>query len=920
MRFLALSLALLALLACSPENSGSASTSEPGLQKSPRECDDPDAAEQALKALNLVPADNSITIPNAVIGRISQFLLKDIYTGWCHDVSPRTNNVRTTGPYVDGRAITTHARVRVFYSKGVVNWLEGGRRGAIPDGSMIVKEMHPMPEEVSPNEPPGARNAPTGWALMVRDAQASHDGWLWYLFYLPKNETNDIEFLSVQHGLSFCVSCHASTDTDQNTFAFLGNLENRDVATYVGTSPVIVAEGGPVKENSRPGPHGQMATMDQLLETLMYQPTLPANKKIDRNLLALFREQIGSDLEVPEQSMLKRLPEDAFFDHVVAKPGVEKEHFLTGDACAGCHDTSNLLNTIDPAMAVPLPKPIKTATGEFTDINASPYGEWSASMMSRSSRDPVFRAQFEYELATLSTDKARSEVATLCMSCHAVMGERQFPDHVTDPDNFYAILDPDEPEHGSEQITNATYGALARDGVSCAVCHHISDEGLGGKASFTANFELGPADEVYGPFSDVKTHPMRQALGLTPTHGAQIQDAALCGSCHTIQVPVFNGQTIDKHVYEQTTYMEWANSVYASPTTDGQTCQECHMPNADPVSGRSMTTKIANIEDTTFPYVPNRANSVALDISPRSNYRRHTLVGINVFVMSMFQEFPLLLGSNTWRPNRSPALVPPPVTALQAALEQAQQKTATIKIQNIQETKGQLEINVEVENLAGHKLPSGVGFRRAFIELSVRNQDGVVIWCSGCSNDLGVLVGGTGEALPSEFTQELKAAQPDYAMIDQQSQVQIYESRHTDCDGQLTTSFIRLCNEVKDNRLLPRGWSATGSFADETKPVGLVGDLDPGRDQIQYRATLPQGEQAASVTATLQYQSIPPYYLLDRFRLLTSTSPPGTEGFPETERLLYMVLHLNVEAPEVSGKGWKLALASTQTALRPSMP
>ena len=57
-------------------------------------------------------------------------------------------------------------------------------------------------------------------------------------------------------------------------------------------------------------------------------------------------------------------------------------------------------------------------------------------------------------------------------------------------------------------------------------------------------------------------------------------------------------------------------------------------------------------------------------------------------------------------------------------------------------------------NKVGHRFPSGVGFRRAFLEVrATRLQDGKVetLWCSGCTNAAGVILGPDGEPLKTEF-------------------------------------------------------------------------------------------------------------------------------------------------------------------------
>ena len=53
----------------------------------------------------------------------------------------------------------------------------------------------------------------------------------------------------------------------------------------------------------------------------------------------------------------------------------------------------------------------------------------------------------------------------------------------------------------------------------------------------------------------------------------------------------------------------------------------------------------------------------------------------------------------------------------------------------------------------------------------------------------------------------------------EEDQVQVYEERTADDQGQLTTSFLGLFTPVKDNRLLPKGWPR--------KSVGVPAELRP---------------------------------------------------------------------------------------------
>ena len=59
----------------------------------------------------------------------------------------------------------------------------------------------------------------------------------------------------------------------------------------------------------------------------------------------------------------------------------------------------------------------------------------------------------------------------------------------------------------------------------------------------------------------------------------------------------------------------------------------------------------------------------------------------------------------------------------QAMLDQASQATATIAVGDVGVTAGVLSAKVTISSLTGHKFPSGVGFRRAFVEFSVLDRE-----------------------------------------------------------------------------------------------------------------------------------------------------------------------------------------------------
>jgi hypothetical protein len=172
--------------------------------------------------------------------------------------------------------------------------------------------------------------------------------------------------------------------------------------------------------------------------------------------------------------------------------------------------------------------------------------------------------------------------------------------------------------------------------------------------------------------------------------------------------------------------------------------------------------------------------------------------------------------------------------------------------------------------------------------------------------------------LATEFFRDARTGkqvfQPHHSVITDESQVQIYEELMADTKGKITTSFVGGDHALKNNRLLPKGWRTDGPFADVTGPHGDA-ESDPeyinksgstGSDRITYRIPLNEKTRGAvAVMAVLYYQSIPPYYLKQRFE---------TGKGPETKRLAYLTSHLTVQGTPL--EDWKLSLVCAVRGLR----
>jgi hypothetical protein len=812
---------------------------------------------------------------------LNAWLRAGCYRAWVHD-----REIRNTGPFLDGRNFGTHPAVRVYYSPRVWEWMTTRhRQGAIPDNGIIVKEMY------TPPAAPGA--ALEGWTTMVRDSAGAFDGWYWGYAGVKPSPQPPLEYPNSGFGL-YCSRCHASAESEL-TFAAVRNVDPAQdpLSFVVQTFTTIDSTGHAVIPHLAPARrdelsiHGEVDHAEYISRHALPRPL----DGPDPFFLATYH--ISREFAAPTSKTA--LPVETY-DHVVSGPK-GPEQFITSDQCTGCHSAS----TFNMAFI--------TATGRDT-FNLSPYGEWRASLMGLAGRDPVFHAQRESEVARFPTQ--RTFIDTTCYRCHGVMGQRQATIDGTmfRHDMIYAT--PGQP--------GAKYGALARDGISCMSCHQIASESLGDTASFTGRFKVDPPGHVNGPYETVIEYPMKTGLGITPRSQPQIRSGALCGACHTVVLPVLDrtGKQVGGG-YEQATFIEWLNSVFqdevapVNPSTV-RTCQSCHMP--QDFRGNRLRYRVALIEDPTYPMADHRARDSAITVAVRDTFSRHMLMGINLFTLGMFQQFPDTLGIRSTDYMYSSG-VQPLVNAGLSAQTLAREQSARVTVESVRRTGDALEVAVRVENLAGHRLPSGVGFRRAFLEMEVLGAGREPLWASGRTNSLGVILRGTtNEPLPTEFITRpgsVGTYQPHYETITRDDQVQIYEERALDPEGWLTTSFLAIDSVVKENRLPPRGWRRGGPYWMETQPHGTAGrDADywngQGADRLVYRIPLSRVHGATQVRATLYYQSIPPYYLAQRLGI--NCNSPFAGECDETRRLAFLASRLRTAGTSI--ENWKLLLATEQ--------
>lgn len=507
--------------------------------------------------------------------------------------------------------------------------------------------------------------------------------------------------------------------------------------------------------------------------------------------------------------------------------------FAPSPVCALCHSNA----------------PAAEAMRDPRAREVSPFQLWRGTAMASAFRDVIWRAAVAAEVA--AAPRHEHAIVAGCIRCHGPMGARTLGAR----------------EVGLELFGADGAGALLRDGVSCTVCHRISADGLGDPSTFGGAFRLVPGRQIVGPHPDPFPMPMLHHTGFEPVQGDQILSGALCGTCHTVVTTPLGAARPGETFLEQAPYLEWRNSVFgADGSGAGATCQACHLP-VRSADGEPIETRIArNPMGGDFP-----------PIDPRSPYGRHVLVGGNTLL-------PALLAAG------APADDRPAYAAVEAlAAAQLARRSARLEIVGAAAAGGTLSFVARVENLAGHKFPTGHPSRRAWLRVRVRDAGGRLLFASGEHDRAGRLVGPGGRPLASE--RPGGAPEPHRATIRRAGEVQVYELAMEDRRGEPTDLLLRAARPRKDDRLLPAGWSADHADAARTRPVGTDGDADfvAGGDGVAYELPLPPGaRRPLQVEAELLYQPLSP-------RLAAAYTRPG--GRPA--RALAAALARHGNAPTV---------------------
>jgi hypothetical protein len=520
--------------------------------------------------------------------------------------------------------------------------------------------------------------------------------------------------------------------------------------------------------------------------------------------------------------------------------------FATSLVCADCHSNA------DGASAM------RDETGAEVGF----FDFWQSTMMANSARDPLFRAVVSAEVA--ATPSAKGLIEAKCTRCHAPMAS-----------TTVALLE--QPSIGLDTLGEDTdLGTLARDGVSCALCHQIQPDGLGSDASFTGHFVVQPLAEMYGPHASPFAMPMTNMSGFTPKQADHVVESALCGSCHTLETDALapDGSMVGAVLPEQTPYLEWRNSDFVDEGTPGPlaaSCQDCHVPTTS-AAGVPIVSRIAR-NPGGFDFPP---------VDDRSPFGRHLFIGANTLVPRLLKDFRDVL-----QPLATDAALDRTIALARAQLAE---NSVLLSLPRAERLGDFIEVDVHLANLTGHKFPTAHPSRRAWLDVEVRDANGALVFRSGGFDESNRLVDATGAPLPSELV--AGGFLPHVDEVESSEQVYVLESVMGDAAGTPTYGLLRGATYLKDSRLLPSGYDPGHPDAARTAPVGTSTDANfvAGADTVTYRVSAPAASGPFEVTATLRYLTLSARYAGELFAWQT----------PETKALALM-LAASPGGPELVG-------------------
>ncbi len=326
-----------------------------------------------------------------------------------------------------------------------------------------------------------------------------------------------------------------------------------------------------------------------------------------------------------------------------------KAGFTEPETCAGCHEDK--------------------------------YKEWNGSLHSMAFVDPVYQGELNKAVKAVGHDISRQ-----CEGCHSAAG----------------VVTGEIKGPGLSGLS-----AVAKAGVSCDICHSISDlnhDKTPTKEPENGSFVIKPGEDAKEGAVLVKRGPAKPKDGCgdgfhecrqTEFH----EKADLCASCHQVY-------HYEKHFPIEATYNEWKHSPYAQKDIH---CQDCHMV---------ATETFVKVADT-------------MQKPERKDYR-HYFNGANYLLYYLGSQASLKAGDKQ-QAERLMAQYDMAVKRLQ--------KAAELEIEPVYRKGALAEVRVRVKNMrAGHNLPTSLtNIRQMWLEVIARDDKGEVVLSTGAVGVDGTL-------------------------------------------------------------------------------------------------------------------------------------------------------------------------------------
>lgn len=435
------------------------------------------------------------------------------------------------------------------------------------------------------------------------------------------------------------------------------------------------------------------------------------------------------------------------------------------------------------------------------DYSFLPTDTWAGTMMANAARDPVFFA------ALTIANQDMPGVGTYCIRCHAPLGFVR--NHATPPDG--SMLD-----------------EIDQQGVGCDVCHRATQT-----AGPDGPYLLSDAQIVFTTDTS-KRGPYEGAS--SPVHDT-VQDDGLsnprfCGQCHYVTNPLRklrNREGVEtNHEFPlDTTFLEWADSSYADAAAkDYASCQDCHMK-----------PKLGSWPVSDDPDAPLRPDP-----------KRHEFVGGNVWGIDA------VMAANPSRAIIYEKAFAGARTKAEEMLHRAVSLTVVSAPDRV--APGQtLEVKARVENLTGHKFPTGYAeSRQAWVAMTLVDENYVP------HQLVGVYDAATGEIASEPPTHIYRA------------RAGVWKNGVAEEEEHLVLHDMRL----SDTRIPPKGFVPT----ETTMPAGEIDYADGSGgfrhfDELTLRAIVPaQLKGHVALVVQVFYQSM----TREHVRMLAEENVTDTRG------------------------------------------